>query len=77
MPSLLAMNLPPQPSRQPANGRLSGLGVAWSMIGSVALGIGLGYGLDRWLGTSPWALTVCSMVFLAGGVYLVIREGSR
>ncbi len=76
MPSHLAM-IPTRPPRQPANGWLSGMGAAWSMIGSVALGIGLGLGLDRWLGTAPWALTVCSLLFLAGGVYLMIREGSR
>jgi F0F1-type ATP synthase assembly protein I len=69
----------PRPTDQRACQRtwLAGMGAAWSMIGSVVIGLGLGLSLDRWLGSLPWATLACSLVFLAGGVYMVIREGSR
>lgn len=56
---------------------LSGMGAAWMMIGAVVIGIGLGLWLDRHFNSMPWATLSCSMVFMAAGIYLVIREGSR
>ncbi len=53
------------------------MGAAWMMIGAVVLGIGLGLWLDRHFNSMPWATLSCSMVFMAAGIYLVIREGSR
>jgi F0F1-type ATP synthase assembly protein I len=66
----------PQGERRPV-GPLAGMGAAWLMIGAVVLGVGIGLGADRLCNTSPWATLISSMVFLAAGVYLVIREGSR
>lgn len=56
---------------------LAGMGAAWLMIGAVAVGIAGGLAIDRWLGSAPWGVMVSSLAFLAAGVYLVIREGSR
>ncbi|HTU02588.1 MAG TPA: AtpZ/AtpI family protein [Candidatus Sulfotelmatobacter sp.] len=42
--------------------RLSMIGV--TLVASTAIGLAIGYGLDRWLGTSPWL----TMVFLLFGI---------
>ena len=83
-PMLSAINLMPsddrsnrpQGERRPAS-PLAGMGAAWLMIGAVVLGVGIGMGLDRLCSSSPWGTLVSSLAFLAAGVYLVIREGSR
>jgi len=56
---------------------LAGLGAAWLMFGSVVIGIALGLGIDHHFNSMPWATTGCSILFMAAGIYLVIREGSR
>ena len=47
----------------------AGLGMALrigvEMVAGVCVGAGVGYGLDRWLGTSPWLLIV--FFFLGAG----------
>jgi F0F1-type ATP synthase assembly protein I len=42
-------------------------GASYTLIGAIAVCGGLGYGLDRWLGTPPW--------FLVGGLLLGIVVG--
>ena len=66
----------PLGERRPAR-PLAGMGAAWLMIGAVVLGVGIGLGIDRLCSSSPWGTLVSSIAFLAAGVYLVIREGSR
>ena len=66
----------PQGERRPTS-PLAGMGAAWLMIGTVVLGVGIGLGIDRLCSSSPWGTLVSSIAFLAAGVYLVIREGSR
>lgn len=66
----------PQGERRPAS-PLAGMGAAWLMIGAVVLGVGIGLGIDRLCNSSPWGTLVSSIAFLAAGIYLVIREGSR
>lgn len=56
---------------------LAGMGAAWLMIGSVVIGVTLGLGIDHHFNTMPWATLGCSLLFMAAGIYLVIREGSR
>ena len=56
---------------------LAGMGAAWLMIGSVVIGVALGLGLDHHFSTMPWATLGCSLLFMAAGIYMVIREGSR
>lgn len=58
------------PRQSDANGPpAAGLGMALrigaEMVGGVCVGAGIGYGLDRWLGTTPWLLVV--FFFLGAG----------
>ncbi len=55
----------------------SNLGRAFRMstefVAGVIAGGGLGWLLDRWLGTSPWGLIVFLMLGFAAGIYNVMR----
>jgi F0F1-type ATP synthase assembly protein I len=47
----------------------------------VAIGVGVGYVVGRWLdqryGWTPRGMMTGSMIGLAGGLYLLIKEGMR
>ncbi len=47
--------------------------VGVEMVGSVAVGVGIGWGLDRWLGTGPWLLVVFFFLGAAAGMLNVYR----
>ncbi|HSR55223.1 MAG TPA: AtpZ/AtpI family protein [Alphaproteobacteria bacterium] len=55
----------------------SGVGVAVrvgiELAGTLAVGVGIGWLLDRWLGTGPWLLVVFFFLGAAGGVLNVYR----
>ena len=55
----------------------SALGRAFRMSAEFVAGIiaggGLGWVLDRWLGTSPWGLIVFLMLGFAAGTFNVVR----
>ncbi|MBL8670742.1 MAG: AtpZ/AtpI family protein [Alphaproteobacteria bacterium] len=59
----------------------SGFGLAYRMamelVASLVVGFGLGYLLDRWLGTRPWLLIVMILLGMSAGLYNVIRTGIR
>ena len=68
----------PPPKLGPDNGRtLRSLGalsaVGLSFVVAVVIGAGLGYVLDRALGTSPWLFLVCFFLGLAAGMRTVFR----
>lgn len=44
------------------------------MVGSVVIGGGLGYLLDRWLHTAPIFLLIFGALGFAGGIYEVIHR---
>ena len=48
--------------------------VSYSLIGSIGLLGGLGYGLDRWLGTWPWGLVGGVLFGFVTGMYLLAKE---
>lgn len=53
-----------------------------AMVGlQVAIGVGLGYVAGNWLdkryGWAPWGVMVGSMLGLAGGLYLLIKDSIR
>ncbi|MEW5424301.1 AtpZ/AtpI family protein [Amorphus sp. 3PC139-8] len=56
----------------------TGLGQALRLssefIGGIAVGAGLGWFLDEWLGTSPWGLIVFLLLGFAAGVVNVLRS---
>lgn len=57
--------------------RGSGLGfgfkIAVDLVCAVAVGFGIGYFLDWWLGTSPWFLLIMLPFGMAAGILNVVR----
>jgi len=51
--------------------------VGLQMAVGVALGVIIGGWLDRRYGWSPWGVTVGSMLGLAAGMYMLIRDAIR
>ena len=51
----------------------AGFRIAVEFLSAVAVGIGIGYGLDSWLGTRPWLMIVFFVIGSAAGVLNVIR----
>jgi ATP synthase protein I len=47
-------------------GALSAVGL--SLAVAVILGTALGYGVDRWFGTSPWGFLIGFFIGLAAGI---------
>ena len=63
--------------RRPESGDESGdSGIAWSIIGTLVAGVlvwgGVGYLVDRWLGTDSVFLAIGLVVGAAASMYLVI-----
>lgn len=50
---------------------------AFSLFASVATMCGLGWALDRWLGTSPWLLVIGVVLGAAVGFYQFVRLTSK
>lgn len=50
---------------------------AFSLFAAVVAGLGLGWLLDRWLGTRPWLLVAGLVVGAAAGFYEFIRTSSK
>ena len=59
--------------------RKSGLAyaAAFTLFASVASFCGIGYGLDRWLGTQPWLLVAGIVLGSAIGFYQFVRLSSK
>lgn len=59
------------------DGDASGIGVAVrvgiELAGTLAVGVGIGWLLDRWLGTGPWLLVVFFFLGSAAGILNVYR----
>jgi ATP synthase protein I len=61
-----------------ANGAMGrGLRVSAELIGGVVAGGGLGWVLDRWLGTTPWLFIVFFLLGSAAGIMNIVRIGQR
>ena len=52
--------------------RLSTIGVA--LVAATAIGLAIGYGLDRWLGTSPWLTLIFTLFGIAAGFLNLFRD---
>ena len=52
--------------------RLSTIGV--SLVAATAIGLAIGYGLDRWLGTSPWLTLIFTLFGIAAGFLNLFRD---
>ena len=59
--------------------RRSGLAyaAAFSLFAAVVAGLGIGWLLDRWLGTKPWLLVAGVVLGSAAGLYEFVRTSSR
>ena len=66
---------------QSGRANLSGSGVVLrvgiELVGTLAVGVAIGWGLDHWLGTGPWFLVVFFFLGAAAGVLNVYRAVSR
>ncbi len=62
------------------SGMARGFRLSTELVAGVLVGAGIGWGLDRWLGISPWGLIVFLLLGFAAGVLNVVRaagEGSN
>lgn len=50
-----------------------GLRVGVELVSALAVGLAIGWGLDRWLGTAPWLLLLFVMAGGAAGILNVYR----
>jgi ATP synthase protein I len=59
------------------SGMAIGLRLSAELIAGLLFGLGVGWLLDRWLGTAPWLLLVFMLLGIAAGIMNVIRTGNR
>jgi len=52
--------------------RLSTIGIA--LVAATAIGLLIGYGLDRWLGTGPWLTMLFTLFGIAAGLLNLFRD---
>jgi len=57
-----------------ASGYARGFRLSSELVAGVAVGAGLGWLIDRWLGISPWGLIVFLLLGFAAGVLNVMRS---
>ncbi len=57
-----------------ASGYARGFRLSSELVAGVAVGAGLGWLIDRWLGTAPWGLIVFLLLGFAAGVLNVMRS---
>lgn len=67
---------PGKPVSGPSSDRRVAL-LASTLAGSVIAGVGFGFLLDRYLDTTPRWTAILGFVFLASGMYQLIKEASR
>jgi ATP synthase protein I len=62
---------------EPTSGGMQGMGfalkVASEFASGVLVGAGLGWLIDKWLGTSPWGMILLLMLGFVAGVLNVLR----
>jgi ATP synthase protein I len=56
-----------------ASGYARGFRLSSELVAGVAVGAGLGWLIDRWLGVSPWGLIIFVLLGFAAGVLNVMR----
>ena len=53
------------------------LALVYELMGTFAAGAVIGWLLDRWLGSAPWALIVCSLLAIVGGFIRLVKAVRR
>jgi ATP synthase protein I len=59
------------------NAMARGLKVSAELIGGVVVGGGLGWILDKWLGTFPWLFILFFLLGSAAGMLNIVRQAQR
>jgi ATP synthase protein I len=59
------------------SGMALGMRLSAELLAGVLVGLGIGWALDRWLGTGPWLLLVFLLLGTAAGILNVIRAGNK
>ena len=59
------------------SGMATGMRLSAELLAGVLVGLGIGWALDRWLGTAPWLLLVFLLLGTAAGILNVIRSGNK
>ena len=54
-----------------------GFRIGIELVSALVVGVGIGWLLDRWLGTQPWLLLLCFLLGSAAGVLNVYRTVGR
>ena len=69
----------PEQKEQADENRKSGIAyaAAISLFASVLAFLGIGWLLDRWLGTSPWIMVAGIVLGSASGLYQFVRLTSK
>jgi ATP synthase protein I len=62
---------------QDRSGMATGMRLSAELLSGVLLGLGIGWGLDRWLGTGPWLLLVFLILGTTASILNVVRSGNR
>jgi ATP synthase protein I len=57
-----------------ASGYAKGFRLSSELVAGVLVGAGLGWLIDRWVGTSPWGLMIFLLLGFAAGVLNVMRS---
>lgn len=60
-----------------ASGYAAGMKLSSEFVAAILVGAAIGWGLDRLLGTSPWAMIVFLMLGFCAGVVGVMRSAGR
>lgn len=60
-----------------ARGMAMGVRMSTELVAAIAVGGLIGYGLDQWLGTSPWLFLVFFFLGFAAGMLNVVRAFNR
>jgi ATP synthase protein I len=59
------------------NAMARGLKISAELIGGIVVGGGLGWLLDKWLGTFPWLFILFFLLGSAAGMLNIVRQAQR
>ena len=70
----LASDDPAEDRSTTASGYARGFRLSSELVAGVAVGAGIGWLIDRWLGSSPWGLFVFLLLGFTAGILNVMRS---
>ena len=65
-----------QSGQGPTN-NFQGLHAGYTLVASVLLGLGLGYGIDVMADSFPWGMIGGALFFIVAGLYQVVKEFTK